>query len=45
MVDMEDQSERLHDEISGSRFVQIKDAGHMIHHSATGKVVAAIVGS
>jgi pimeloyl-ACP methyl ester carboxylesterase len=45
MVDMEDQSERLHDEIVNSRFVQIKDAGHMIHHSATARVVAAITGS
>ena len=45
MVDMEDQSERLHDEIPDSRLVQIKDAGHMIHHTATAKVAAAIVGS
>jgi pimeloyl-ACP methyl ester carboxylesterase len=45
LVDMEDQSERLHEEIANSRFVQIKGAGHMIHHSATAKVVAAITGS
>jgi pimeloyl-ACP methyl ester carboxylesterase len=44
MVDMEDQSERLHEEIANSRFVQIKDAGHMIHHTATAKVASAILG-
>jgi len=45
LIDMEDQSERLHEEISNSRLVQIKEAGHMIHHTATAKVVAAITGS
>jgi pimeloyl-ACP methyl ester carboxylesterase len=45
MVSMEDQSERLHDEIRNSRLVQIKEAGHMIHHTATAKVVSAIKGS
>ena len=44
IVDMEDQSRRLHRILAGSRFVEVAGAGHMVHHSATDQNVAAIAG-
>jgi pimeloyl-ACP methyl ester carboxylesterase len=42
LVEMADQSKRLHEALPGSRFVPIDGAGHMVHHSATDRVIAAI---
>lgn len=42
VVDQEAQSTRLADEIDGSELLLVSDAGHMVHHSATTKVVDAI---
>ena len=42
MVDPEDQAERLHAELPGSRLLVVEGAGHMVHYSATEEVTAAI---
>jgi pimeloyl-ACP methyl ester carboxylesterase len=42
VVDTADQSARLHEELPQSRFHRIAGAGHMIHQTATEKVMAAI---
>jgi len=42
VVTTKDQSRRLHDSLPSSRYVEIEGAGHMVHHSATGEVLAAI---
>jgi pimeloyl-ACP methyl ester carboxylesterase len=42
LIDIDSQSARLHREISGSKFRQIKSHGHMIHQTATAEVMAAI---
>lgn len=42
IVDIDDQSGRLHQRISGSTFKRIEDGGHMVHQTATGEVMSAI---
>lgn len=42
IIDIDRQSARLHEEISQSRFRRLSDAGHMIHQTETGAVMAAI---
>lgn len=43
IVDPQDQSARLHKALGAkSRLVEIEGAGHMVHHSATERVLAAI---
>lgn len=42
IVDIDDQSSRLHDDIPGSTFRRIKGGGHMVHQTATGEVMSAI---
>ena len=42
LVTMEDQSARLHEALPQSRFIPVEGSGHMVHHSATNEVVAAI---
>ena len=45
IVDMTGQSQRLHEALPQSRLVVVEGAGHMLHHSATDEVAAAIRGS
>jgi pimeloyl-ACP methyl ester carboxylesterase len=42
LVDIEAQSARLHRELPGSVMYRIRGAGHMVHQTATEKVMAAI---
>jgi len=42
IVDIDDQSGRLHDRISGSTFKRIEGGGHMVHQTATREVMSAI---
>lgn len=42
LVDTDRQSSRLHREVAGSTFHVVAEAGHMIHQTDTGAVVAAI---
>lgn len=42
IVDIDEQSGRLHDHISGSTFKRIKGSGHMVHQTATSEVMSAI---
>jgi pimeloyl-ACP methyl ester carboxylesterase len=42
IVDTETQSVRLHRELAASTFHRVADCGHMVHHAAPEKVVAAI---
>jgi pimeloyl-ACP methyl ester carboxylesterase len=42
MVTTASQSELLHAALPGSRFEAVEGAGHMVHHSATGRVLSAI---
>jgi pimeloyl-ACP methyl ester carboxylesterase len=42
IVDFEKQSARLHEEIAHSMLHRLADDGHMIHHTATDAVMAAI---
>ena len=42
MVTTADQSELLHAALPGSRFEAVEGAGHMVHHTATDRVLAAI---
>ena len=45
VVDTDDQSRRLHAMLPQSRLHVVAGAGHMVHHSATAEVVAAILDS
>ncbi|WP_428350737.1 alpha/beta fold hydrolase [Lichenifustis flavocetrariae] len=42
IVDIDRQSQRLHDEIAQSTFDRVPGVGHMVHQSATERVMAAI---
>lgn len=42
LVDMEEQSERLHELLPHSRLVSVAGAGHMVHHTAPDQVIEAI---
>ena len=42
LVDVDAQSERLHRDVSQSRFHRVPETGHMIHQTATGVVMSAI---
>ena len=42
MVDPEDQAERLHDALPGSKLLLVEGSGHMVHYTATEEVAAAI---
>jgi pimeloyl-ACP methyl ester carboxylesterase len=44
LVDIEDQSQRLSEDLPQSRFVPISGAGHMVHHTAPDAVIDAILG-
>jgi pimeloyl-ACP methyl ester carboxylesterase len=43
LVDIEDQSQRLSEDLPQSRFVPISGAGHMVHHTAPDAVIDAIL--
>jgi pimeloyl-ACP methyl ester carboxylesterase len=43
IVSQEDQSKRLHEALPTSRLVLVEEAGHMVHHTAPKKVIAAIL--
>jgi pimeloyl-ACP methyl ester carboxylesterase len=42
LIDIDEQSERLHGEVRQSKMHRIAGAGHMVQQSATGQVMAAI---
>ena len=42
LIDIDDQSGRLHTEVAQSTFHRIPGAGHMVHQTATRDVMAAI---
>ena len=42
IVDVGRQSERLHTELSGSRFIALPGLGHMVHHLAPDQVMKAV---
>jgi pimeloyl-ACP methyl ester carboxylesterase len=42
LIDLEDQSARLHEDIAQSTFHRVRGAGHMVHQSAPAAVMAAI---
>jgi pimeloyl-ACP methyl ester carboxylesterase len=42
LIDIDEQSERLHGEVRQSKMHRIAGAGHMVQQSATGEVMAAI---
>ena len=42
LIDTDTQSHRLHGNIVQSKFHRVPDAGHMVHQTATGSVMAAI---
>lgn len=42
LIDIDEQSARLHDEIKQSKFHRVARAGHMVHQSATSDLMAAI---
>jgi len=42
LIDIDEQSGRLHDEVRQSKMHRITGAGHMVQQSATGAVMAAI---
>lgn len=42
LIDIDDQSARLHEDIAQSTFHRIRGAGHMLHQTAPGAVMAAI---
>jgi len=42
IIDIDEQSARLHDEVKQSKMHRIVGAGHMVQQSATGDVMAAI---
>ncbi len=42
IVDIDEQSKRLHLELSGSTFHRVEGIGHMVHQNATGRVLSAI---
>ena len=43
IVDPHDQSQRLADEVPGSRLTLVRGAGHMVHHAAPDAVVDAVL--
>jgi pimeloyl-ACP methyl ester carboxylesterase len=42
LIDIEKQSARLHQDVRQSKFRPVTNAGHMVHQSATARVMAAI---
>jgi hypothetical protein len=42
IADVGRRSERLHQELPGSEFIEVPGAAHMVHHHAPDQVVAAI---
>lgn len=42
LIDIDEQSARLHDNVANSRFHRISGGGHMIHQTATADVLSAI---
>jgi pimeloyl-ACP methyl ester carboxylesterase len=42
LVDIDDQSARLHTEVAGSTLRRVRGAGHMVHQTAPAAVMAAI---
>jgi pimeloyl-ACP methyl ester carboxylesterase len=42
LIDTDTQSHRLHGNIAQSKFYRVSGAGHMVHQTATGSVMAAI---
>ena len=42
IVDIGRQSERLHKELSGSKFIAVSGLGHMVHHLAPDQVIKAV---
>ena len=40
LIDIDKQSARLHSEVSQSRFHRVPGTGHMIHQTATSRVMA-----
>jgi len=42
LIDIDQQSARLHEDVKQSEFIRVSNTGHMVHQTATPKVVAAI---
>jgi pimeloyl-ACP methyl ester carboxylesterase len=42
VIEIDQQSARLHDEVRQSEFVRVSNSGHMVHHTATLQMMAAI---
>jgi pimeloyl-ACP methyl ester carboxylesterase len=42
LIDIDNQSARLHSDVSQSTFHRVPGTGHMVHQSATGEVMSAI---
>jgi pimeloyl-ACP methyl ester carboxylesterase len=42
LIDIDDQSARLHDDVTQSTFRRVRGAGHMVHQTAPAAVMAAI---
>ena len=42
IVDIDRQSARLHGEVKQSKFLRVAGTGHMVHQTATARVMAAI---
>jgi pimeloyl-ACP methyl ester carboxylesterase len=42
LIDIDEQSARLHGDVAGSRFHRVPEAGHMVHQTATTDVLLAI---
>jgi pimeloyl-ACP methyl ester carboxylesterase len=42
LIDIDEQSYRLHGDIAQSKFHRVPGAGHMVHQTATGSVMSAI---
>jgi pimeloyl-ACP methyl ester carboxylesterase len=42
LIDIDEQSARLHREVKESKFRSVTNAGHMVHQTATGRIMSAI---
>ena len=42
MIDMDNQSARLHEDVAHSTFHRVRDAGHMVHQTSPTAVMSAI---
>jgi pimeloyl-ACP methyl ester carboxylesterase len=45
LIDIDEQSGRLHDQVTQSKMLRVPGTGHMVHQTATGLVMSAIDGA